>query len=61
MQLTYKYKPIQFFLLTFLGTWIPGFIAAYFSYQKGMEFLQLPFILLGMAAPFVVALTMIYA
>jgi uncharacterized protein len=60
MQLSYQYKPIQFFLITFLGTGIPWFIAAYFSYQKGMEAFQLPFILLGMIAPFISALIMIY-
>ncbi len=53
------YKPIQFFLITFLGTWIPGFIAAYFSHKKGMEKLQL----IGLSAlcvPFIAALIMLY-
>lgn len=60
MQVSYKYKPVQFFLITFLGTGIPWFMAAYFSYQKGMAAFQLPFILLGMVAPFIAALIMIY-
>lgn len=60
MQLSYKYKPVRFFLITFLGSWAPGFMAAYLSYQKGMEAFQLLFILLGMFAPFTVALIMIY-
>ncbi|EKE09811.1 MAG: hypothetical protein ACD_16C00104G0007 [uncultured bacterium] len=60
MKLSYKYKPVRFFLITFLGTWISEFIAAYFSYQKGMEAFQLIFIILGMFAPFIATLIMIY-
>lgn len=60
MNLSYQYKPVRFFLITFLGTGTPWFIAAYFSYQKGMEGLQLPFLLLGMIGPFIAALAMIY-
>ncbi len=57
---TYKYSPTQFFLLTFLGTWIFGLLAAYFSYQSGIEKLQLLLILLGLCMPFIAALIMIY-
>lgn len=53
------YKPFQFFLFTFLGTWIPGFFAAYFSYKKGMEKLQL-IALSAFCIPFIVAFIMIY-
>lgn len=60
MQLSHQYKPVQFFLITFLGTGIPWFIAASFSYQKEMAAFQLSFILLGMVAPFIAALIMIY-
>jgi uncharacterized protein len=60
MQSSYTYKPVRFFLITFLGTWIPGFIAAYLSYQKGMEGIQLLFIMLGLLAPFITAMFMIY-
>ena len=42
------YKPVRFFLITFILTWISGFIAAYFSYQKGMEGIQLLFMLPGL-------------
>jgi hypothetical protein len=38
------YKPVRFFLTTFLITWISWFIAAWFSYQKGMQGLELLFI-----------------
>jgi membrane protease YdiL (CAAX protease family) len=61
MQFLYKYKPVQFFLLTFLGTWIPWYIAAYFSYQKGTEAFQLLLFLFGMVSPFISALFMIYS
>jgi membrane protease YdiL (CAAX protease family) len=60
MKLSYKYKPVQFYLITFLGSWIPGFMAAYLSYQKGMEGVQLLLIFLGMFAPCITALSMIY-
>lgn len=58
--MTYIYKPVQFFLIVFLGSWIPGFIAAYFSNQKGMEKLYLliiPFLLV----PLIATLFMIYS
>ncbi len=61
MQSIYSYKPIQFFLITILGTWIPLFIAAYLSHQKGKEKLQLLFGFSGLLVPCVVALIMIYA
>ncbi len=60
MQMPYTYKPFRFFLITFLGTWIPGFIAAYFSYQTGMEGFQLLLMFAGLLAPCVTALSMIY-
>lgn len=61
MQLAHAYRPIRFFLITFLGTWIPGFIAAFCSYQKGMEGIQLFCMIVGLFVPFIVALTMIYS
>lgn len=58
MQSVYTYKPVQFFLITFLVTWISWFIAAYFSYQKNMDIIQLLFMALGMLGPFIASLTM---
>lgn len=58
METEYVYKPIRFFLITFLITWISWFIAAYFSYQKGMEGVQLLFMAPGLFAPFIGALIM---
>jgi membrane protease YdiL (CAAX protease family) len=60
MQSIYTYRPISFFLITFLGTWIPWFIGAYFSHQKGKEKWQMLLMLVGLLAPFIVALIMIY-
>jgi uncharacterized protein len=52
------YKPVRFFVITFLITWITWFIAAYFSYQKGMEGVQLLFMVPGLFAPFIAVLIM---
>ncbi len=59
MKTEYVYKPVQFFLITFLITWITWFTAAYFSYQKGMEGVQLLFMVPGLFAPFIAVLIMI--
>jgi membrane protease YdiL (CAAX protease family) len=53
------YKPTRFFVITFLLTWICGFIAAYFSYQPGGQTLQVLFMIPGLFAPFIAALIMI--
>lgn len=60
MFLTYHYKPIHFFLFTFFCTWIPWFVVAFLSHQKGKEKLQLLLLFTGLAMPFLVALIMIY-
>ena len=59
MQPESDYKPVHFFLITFLLTWIGGFIAAYFSYQPGREALQGLFMIPGLFAPFIAALILI--
>lgn len=59
MKLEFDYKPVRFFVITFLITWITWFIAAWFSYQDGMEGAQLLFMLPGLFAPFLAALIMI--
>jgi uncharacterized protein len=53
------YKPIRFFLVTFLITWVTGFLAAYFSYQEGMEGIQFLVMMPGMFAPLISVLIMI--
>ena len=50
---------MPFFVITFLISWIPWFIAAYFSYQEGMERWQALFLMPGMFGPFIAALIMI--
>ncbi len=47
----YTYKPVQFFLIVFLITWIFGFAAAYFSYQVGKEKIITLCLMLGLLAP----------
>jgi membrane protease YdiL (CAAX protease family) len=59
MNTEYIYKPVRFFLITFLITWIAWFIAAYFSYQNGMEGIQLLFMVPGLFAPFITVLIML--
>lgn len=60
MKVSHQYRPVKFFAATFLGTWIPWFIAAYLSYQDDMTMFELPFIFAGMFVPFIIALFMIY-
>ena len=57
----YNYKPVRFFLITYLVTWISWFLAAYFSYQKNGESIYVILMVPGLVAPFGVALWMIMA
>lgn len=60
MHPVYTYKPVQYFLITLVGTWLFLFGAAYFSHQKGDE-KWLPLLTLcGLLIPSIVALAMIY-
>ena len=59
MKTEFKYKPVRFFLITFLITWSTWFIAAWFSHQPGMEGMQLLFMVPGLFAPFIAVLAMI--
>jgi uncharacterized protein len=56
---TKTYQPVRFFLITFLITWITGFLAAYFSYQEGMEGIQFLVMMPGMFAPLISVLIII--
>ena len=53
------YKPIKFFILTYLLTWISWFASAYFSYQENGESIFVILMLPGLIAPFGIALWMI--
>jgi len=59
MNTSYVYKPVKFFGITFLITWISWFVSAYFSYQPGGESLFIALMIPGLIAPFGVALWMI--
>jgi len=61
VKLSPEYKPVKFFIVTFIATWIPWFVAALLSYQSEVSVLELPLIFVGMFAPFIVALSMIYS
>lgn len=57
----YVYRPFRFFFITFLLTWVTWFIAAFFSYQKGMELYQILFMVPGLLAPLIAAVIMIFS
>jgi uncharacterized protein len=52
-------KPVRFFLITILITWITGFAAAYLSYQKGMEGAAIMVMVPGMFGPLIAVIVMI--
>jgi uncharacterized protein len=56
----FKYKPLKFFSLSLIITWIAWFIAAYFSFNESLENYKYFFVLLGLAGPFVSAMFLIY-
>lgn len=56
----YAYHPVWFFVFSFLGTWIAFFFVAVFSYYPGIQNAQFLLFFMGMLAPLVTALIMIY-
>lgn len=60
MKINYKYKPFKYFFITLLVTWISLFAAAFCSHTEGLESYQIPLMLPGLFAPFVIAMFMIY-
>lgn len=56
MDTNIQYRPLCFFSITFIITWIAWFIAAFFSYQEGMKGLQMLFMAPGLFAPFIAVL-----
>ena len=36
----YRYKPLSYFALAFVLSWVPWSFAAYYSYQRAMDLLQ---------------------
>jgi membrane protease YdiL (CAAX protease family) len=53
------YKPVRFFLIAFLFTWVFWFLAAYCSYQEGMSLCETLLIFPGLFGPSVAALIML--
>ena len=53
------YKPLKFFFLTFLITWVSWFLSAYFSYHENGESVYIILMIPGLIAPFVIAFWMI--
>ena len=53
------YRPVLFYVITFLITWICQFAAAYFSYQKDTQNLAFLLMAPSLFAPFIATLIMI--
>lgn len=57
---SYTYKPLGYFFLTFITTYVFWFLGAYFSFQAGKTSLPVIFMMLGLLAPFVISFFMIF-
>lgn len=60
MRKSYQYKPILYFSMTFLVSFVLYFAGAYVSFQEDQHSLYVLFMLTGLMAPFLVALVMIF-
>lgn len=60
MKINYQYKPFKYYFFTLLITWISCFIAAFCSHNESLKSYETPFIVIGLFAPFVIAMFMIY-
>jgi hypothetical protein len=49
------YRPVRFFAIAYLITWVCELIAVYFSYQKGMASLTFLFVVAGLFGPLAAA------
>ena len=56
----YQYRPVKYFVLTFLTTFSLWFAGAYISFQAGKEGLYILLMLPGLMAPFIVSMAMIF-
>lgn len=56
----YKYKPLIYFALTFMVTYMFWFMGACVSFQADKTGLHVVFMLLGLIAPFMISLFMIF-
>jgi membrane protease YdiL (CAAX protease family) len=55
----YKYKPIFYFFMTFLSTYVLWFAGAYVSFQEDISHLNMLLMLPGLMAPFLISVVMI--
>ncbi|MFX0070859.1 MAG: hypothetical protein ACFFAO_07195, partial [Candidatus Hermodarchaeota archaeon] len=53
------YKPLKFWIIILIAVMIPGFIAAYCSYNPELESMVTLFIVIGLFSPAIIAITMI--
>ncbi|MZP29177.1 hypothetical protein GTO91_05580 [Heliobacterium undosum] len=56
----FVYKPVRYFVITFLFTWTAWFLSAFLSFQAGWEALQGAMMGIGLLGPLVAALWMVY-
>ena len=56
----YKYKPLFYFAITFIATYAFFFIGANVSFRDENSGLYLLFLLLGLMAPFIISLVMLF-
>jgi len=55
----YKYKPLNYFLITFVISWMPWSLAIYASHHQSMHNLLLPLVLAGLLGPTTATLIML--
>ena len=60
MNKPYQYRPMMYFVMTFLTTFALWFAGAYISFQEGKEGLYMLFMLPGLMAPFIISAAMIF-
>ena len=55
----YRYKPLQYFTITFSTTFLFWFVGAYMSFQEDVNGSHMGFLLAGLVAPFIISFVMI--
>lgn len=60
-KIAYTYKPLRFYVTTFVVTWLSWFLSAWLSFNTDSDVLYVIAMLPGLVAPFVIALIMIFS
>jgi len=60
VETSYRYKPVLFFGMTYMLSWVPWLIAAHFSFLRGQELHYTSWIYLGLLGPFLSALILTF-